>query len=95
MSIESAIQNKTLLQFRYDGYPRTVEPHIVGVNAQGQGILLAWQQGGGTESGAFVGWKLFHLDKIESLLETGTAFAGPRPDYKPDNPAFVAVSAAL
>ena len=60
MSIASAIQSRNLLSFVYDGFRRTVEPHTFGVDAKGHAALRAYQVAGGSESGEYVGWKLFH-----------------------------------
>jgi predicted DNA-binding transcriptional regulator YafY len=95
MSIESAIRQRALLRFTYDGYVRTVEPHIAGTDRKGQAMLRAFQVAGGTDSGAFVGWKLFHIDKISALETLEERFAEPRPDYRRDDTQFAAVSAQV
>lgn len=48
MSIADAIRTRKLLQFSYDGYPRTVEPHTYGIDVEGApgtaGISGAWRE---------------------------------------------------
>ena len=61
MTISSAIQDRHLLSFTYDGFPRVVEPHCCGTDKKGHPALRAYQVQGGSESGEYVGWKLFHF----------------------------------
>ncbi len=89
MGIESAIRNRRLLRFGYDGYLRTVEPHACyGISRKNRYLLRAYQVAGGSESGEFVGWKLFCEDEMVAITETSDTFAGPRPDYKREDPAI-------
>ena len=59
-----------------------VEPHAYGTDRKDRYLLRAYQVSGGSESGEFVGWKLFCEDEMIAVTETSTTFAGPRPDYK-------------
>jgi hypothetical protein len=88
MGIASAIRNRTLLRFGYDGYLRTVEPHAYGTDRKNRYLLRAYQVAGGSESGEFVGWKLFFEDKMVAITETSDVFTGPQPDYKRGDPAI-------
>jgi hypothetical protein len=45
-------------------------------------MLRAYQVAGGSESGEFVGWKLFCEDDMSAITETMDTFTGPRADYK-------------
>ena len=47
MNIPSAIQNRNLLSFNYDGYSRTVEPHTYGIDGKGHHAIRAYQVAGG------------------------------------------------
>lgn len=48
MQIKTAIQNKQLLSFIYDGYPRVVEPHTYGLDKKGHPALRTYQIRGGS-----------------------------------------------
>jgi predicted DNA-binding transcriptional regulator YafY len=93
--IPAAIQNKQLLSFTYDGYSRTVEPHTYGVDTKGHRALRAYQVGGGSDSGEFIGWKIFHVDEIRSLAALPAQFAGPRQGYKRGDKAFTSIQSQL
>jgi len=95
MSIITAIRNRQLLGFRYDGRQRVVEPHIYGVNFKAHAVLSAFQLRGGSASGERVGWKMFLIDGMEDVRMLPDAFPGPRADYNPEDPSFSAVYAQL
>ena len=95
MIIEKAIQNCHLLVFTYDGFSRTVEPHTCGIDAKGHRALRAFQVGGGSESGEYVGWKMFHVDEMFSLSESPRSFGGPRPGFKRGDSAFRVITVEL
>jgi len=95
MSIVTAIQNRHLLGFRYDGRQRVVEPHVYGVNLKAHAVLSAFQLRGGSASGERVGWKMFLVEEMEDVRMLPDAFPGPREDYNPEDPSFSAVYAQL
>lgn len=95
MSIAAAIQSRNLLSFMYDGFNRTVEPHTYGTDTKGHMALRAYQVGGGSDSGEYVGWKLFHVHEMLSVSIQPQAFAGPRPGYKRGDKAFASIMAQL
>lgn len=95
MSIAAAIQGRNLLSFLYDGYSRTVEPHTYGVDTKGHMAVRAYQVGGGSESGEYVGWKLFHVTEMLGVTVQTQTFAGPRPGYKRGDKAFAKIRAQL
>lgn len=95
MQISSAINEKRYLTFVYDGYVRTVEPHTFGVDKKGHSALRAYQIAGGSESGEYVGWKLFHVDQLGSIRILPEHFSGARPDYKRNDSAFSLIYAQL
>ncbi len=82
MSIALAIQNHNLLSFTYDGFPREVEPHCLGIDKKGHPALRAYQVAGGSESGKYVGWKIFHVNEIRNLHVLSKTFQQPRQGYK-------------
>lgn len=95
MKIESAIKNKQLLAFDYGGFPRVVQPHILGIDTRGNLSLSCYQVGGGSNSGESIGWKMFHLDDIKNLTVLKEHFRNPRPEYNQQDPLFLTVQAQL
>ena len=95
MTISSAIHDRYLLSFTYDGFPRVVEPHCCGTDKKGHPALRAYQVQGGSESGEYVGWKLFHIREIRHLTILPGKFPGPRPDYKRNDKAFLRIEAQI
>ncbi len=69
------------LSFVYQGVPRTVEPHLVGIHEAGEALLVAYQTGGGSKSGDVPGWRTFATDKMEAVEIADQLFPSPRPDF--------------
>lgn len=95
MSIAAAIQGRNLLSFMYDGFHRTVEPHAYGMDTKGHMALRAYQVSGGSNSGEYVGWKLFHVHEMLSVSIQPLVFAGPRPGFRRGDKAFASIIAQL
>lgn len=95
MQIKTAIQNKQLLSFVYDGYPRVVEPHTYGLDKKGHPAIRAYQVRGGSESGEYVGWKIFHANEIQNLSVLQEHFAHVRSGYKRNDAFFHSIYAQL
>lgn len=81
----SAISDRAVVQFWYEGGTRTVEPHCHGISRADHEVLRGWQTGGYSESGNSIGWKLFDVSQMSSLSQTGSTFATNRPDYNPND----------
>ncbi len=79
-AICDAIRQKLVLTFRYDGVQRTVEPHTLGYDADGDLTLSGWQT-----AGTKPGWRDFHVSKLTGLATDGSTFAGPRKGYNPND----------
>jgi predicted DNA-binding transcriptional regulator YafY len=88
--IVEAIAHRKLLTLRYKGVERSVRPHILGYVGHDELALSAWQV-----SGTGSGWRLFHVDEIASLAETGQRFHRTSPGYNPDDPAFSRILSRL
>lgn len=73
-----AIRARQVLRFLYKGSLRTVEPHLLGYDGDGDLTLSAWQL-----SGTGTGWRDFHVSKLSGLATTGATFSGARPGYNP------------
>lgn len=79
--IVEAIQNRVRLNFDYNGYGRTVEPHTLGISSHGNVLLRAYQTSGGSSSGSIPAWRLFNADRITALTLDSSCFQNPRPGY--------------
>lgn len=77
-----AIQNKSIVEFNYDGFHRTVEPHCHGLTLKGNSALRAYQTGGGSKSGSVPSWRMFKLDEATNIRVLKDTFTGPRSGYK-------------
>lgn len=77
-----AINTKACLSFIYEGLPRRVEPHTLGVSRKGTLTLSAFQTEGGSETGIEIGWKQFTVSHIKDLKALGESFKETRPGYK-------------
>ena len=95
MEISRAINERLLLAFSYDGYHRTVEPHTLGIDSKGHLALRAYQVDGGSSSGEYRGWKMFHVSEMSGLTVRSESFASARPGYKRGDNGFSAIHAQL
>jgi hypothetical protein len=95
MSIQSAIQTLHLISFSYEGYSRTVEPHTYGIDGKGHYAVRGYQVAGGSQSGEYIGWKLFHVNEMHGVTVLPTKFSGPRQGYKRGDKAFRSILAQL
>ncbi|MBO0341014.1 WYL domain-containing protein [Flagellimonas profundi] len=92
--ISEAIENQKIIEFDYDGYSRTVEPHCLGVSTAGNTVLRAYQVDGFSSSGR-MGWKLYDLNNADGLEILTETFNGPRDGYNPDDKAMDEIICAL
>ena len=83
----NAIKNRCLVELRYAGYSRIVEPHAYGRDKSGDEILRCYQVSGGSESGERSGWKLLKVREVFLLQKTSSNFES-RPEYKPGDKAM-------
>lgn len=96
--ISQAIQQRHVLEFWYRSQEdwraerRVVEPHLLGYNQTDALTLSAWQTYG--EDGGR-GWRAFHVDKIERLVDTGTTFQGTRRGYNRDDKTMKRIVARI
>jgi hypothetical protein len=80
-----AIQKRLLLEFRYGGLPRVVQPYAHGISTRGTEVLRAVQVGGSSNSGGFGYGKLWALEEITALRITTETFPADDPNYNPDD----------
>ncbi len=89
--IISAIQKQRVLSILYDGQWREFEPYVYGRFASGRDVLFGWQV-----SGAYVGWRVLYLHRLERFLVTRESFDVLHREYEPMRPTgFVAVYAEI
>lgn len=86
-TIVRAIQEQKILELRYHGYSRIVEPHAYGSDKMGDEILRCYQTSGGSESGERVGWKLLKVREVISLHLSNGVFSIRR-EYKRNDKAM-------
>lgn len=80
-TICQAIEERRLLELRYHGFSRMVEPHIYGEDKKGDEVVRCYQLAGGSESGERAGWKLLKIREAVVVHLAETLFV-PRPEYK-------------
>lgn len=85
--ISDAISEKRMLELRYNGYLRTVEPHAYGRDKNGDQVLRCFQINGGSDSGERVGWKLLKVADAYAVHVLDQAFQ-QRPEYKRNDKAM-------
>ena len=76
-----AILERRVVRLIYQGLPREIEPHMVGIHEAGEPILVAYQTGGYSHSGDLPGWRTFIITEIERVEETDTTFPQARSDF--------------
>ena len=88
LTITQAIKKQKILELRYHGYARIVEPHAYGRDKGGDEILRCYQTSGGSESGEREGWKLLKVQEVISLNLINDEFS-IRQEYKRNDKAMV------
>lgn len=86
-----AISDRRIVTFTYSGRARTVEPHALGYDSDGDLTLCGWQ----TSGGSGVGFRDFHLRKASAFAITQASFSGPRPGYRRDDQTLSRILAQL
>jgi predicted DNA-binding transcriptional regulator YafY len=71
--LDIAISEKKTIIFEYDGYERTVEPHLYGILG-GHEQLHAYQIRGGSSSGGIPEWRNFKLEKMNNVAVNDEVF---------------------
>lgn len=91
----AAIRAWQPIEFSYGGHSRIVEPHTFGNLRDGRLALCGYQVGGGSGSGAAVGWKTFDAAKIRGVNPLSGHFRGPRKAYRKGDRAFRTIACEL
>jgi hypothetical protein len=85
-----AIADKRLVQFKYDGRSRIVEPFCCGVSAAGNYVLRGFQIRGSDKTKPLC-WRLYELSEISQMSVTQHGFKGNRQDYNPEDPTITEI----
>lgn len=81
MKLCDAIRRRAVVEFRYRGERRTVEPYLHGRTRAGKEVLRAYQIGGTSGTGRRFAWKLFDVEHIEAVQPVQVTFS-LRADYR-------------
>ncbi len=77
------IRGRHLLRFQYGGQSRLVEPHLFGLDARGETVLIAYEVPG-RRKGDRTGWHTYrtdHMENIRALDERFVALRAGRGDH--------------
>lgn len=80
--LQKAIEQRMTLRIGYAPGLREIEPHALGLSADGNYLLRAWQVKGAAHKGEHTAWKLFRLDAMDEVVHIGPVFEGPREGYR-------------
>lgn len=92
--LQTAVVDRKVLSFEYDGKPRLVEPHAVGRNKVGAPVLRGFQVGGESASNR-TRWKLFTVEKMVDVMIVDITSYAPRSGYKAGDTAMSEILAQL
>ena len=70
--LRQAIRDRRIVEFRYHGEHRSVEPHRLGLDG-GRLRLMGWQ--------TRKGWRSFHMDEMDEVEMSDRTFLLPREGY--------------
>lgn len=80
--LEGAVRDRRVVQFAYDGQPRSVQPVAVGRHrVTGQPMLRGYQVAGRSNSRTPPFWLFFAIDRIVDLVASDQVFATDPPHY--------------
>ncbi len=85
-----AITDKHLVQFKYDGRLRVVEPFCCGISTAGNYVLRGFQIRGSDKTKPLC-WRLYELAEISQMSVTQHGFKRKREDYNPEDSAMTKV----
>ncbi len=77
--LSRAIRDRHVIEFRYNGEERQVEPYRLGLDG-GRLRLVGWQ--------SRKGWRSFYADGMEELAVTDRTFWEPREGFTRGDPAM-------
>jgi len=71
--LKAAIKSNKIVAFEYNGLPRVVEPHLIGITEGGKYVLKAFETWTFDSSNRPT-WKFFSLSKVKDLVIMGKSF---------------------
>jgi hypothetical protein len=74
MDLASAIDDRQVISFTYDGFPRVVQPATYGHTTTGKLTLRGCQVGGTSRRNQVPCWELYTASKIVGLSPAGEVF---------------------
>lgn len=74
MDLASAIEDRQVISFTYDGLPRVVQPATYGHTTTGKLTLRGCQVDGASRSNRMPCWELYTVAKIVGLSLAGDVF---------------------
>lgn len=84
----TAIQERRLLHFNYNGRQRIVAPYCYGISIRDSEVQRAIQVGGDSSSGGFRFGKLWTVKEMQDVRLADQTFAPNDPNYNPDDTAM-------
>ncbi|HRH44145.1 MAG TPA: hypothetical protein PKY82_21110 [Pyrinomonadaceae bacterium] len=85
-----AINSRMLVQFKYDGRSRIVEPFCCGVITAGNYVLRGFQIRGADKTKPLC-WRLYELSEMSQLNITQHTFNGKRVEYQSNDSAMAEI----
>jgi len=85
-----AIAEKFIIQFKYDGRSRIVEPNCCGISTAENYVLRGFQIRGSDKTKPLC-WRLYELGEMSQLSVTQHSFKGSRADYNPADNAMTKI----
>lgn len=94
MDLSSAIRDRSLISFTYDGLPRVVQPATYGYTTAGNLALRGVLVQGESKRNRVPCWELYNESKMVNLLVLGQTFeAFAEPGYTRGDSGFVRILA--
>lgn len=84
----TAIRERRLLHFDYNGLQRLVAPYCYGISTRDSEVLRAIQVGGDSSSGGFRFGKLWTVKEMQNVRLADQAFVPNDTNYNPDDSAM-------
>jgi hypothetical protein len=86
--IQLAIENRRLIEIRYSGAARIVEPHDYGLQHGREHLLVFQLRGPARPRQSPIGWRMLDVTKIETLIVLDETFVGSRGQSHRDHNAW-------
>jgi len=75
--LKAVIKSNKLVTFEYNGLPRVVEPHLIGITESGKYVLKAFETWP-FDSKDRPKWKFFSLSNVKNLIIMSKSFETKR-----------------